>query len=100
VLRVGERHSWAPPNHGAGGYRWYGGVTGDVGAVRLTVDYAGAGEAAPVVPGPGRAQVVHVDGRAPGEASVVLVERRSWEDDSTAIAKQVVDVRVVAADNG
>jgi hypothetical protein len=53
-----------------------------------------------VVPGPGRAQVVHVDGRAPGEASVVLVERRSWEDDSTAIAKQVVDVRVVAADNG
>jgi predicted secreted protein len=98
VLQVGERRSWTLPVHGGGGYRWSFELTGDVTAVDATVLYAGD-EMATAIPGSSRAQVVTVEGLARGAASVVLVERRSWEDDSRAIAKQVVDVTVVSAED-
>jgi predicted secreted protein len=98
VLQVGERRSWTLPAHGGGGYRWSFDLTGDVTAVDVTVLYADH-EMATARPGASRAQAVTVEGLARGAASVVLVERRSWEDDSRAIAKQVVDVTVVSADD-
>ncbi|MGV8967760.1 MAG: protease inhibitor I42 family protein [Cellulomonas sp.] len=77
-LGSGEERRIVLPSHGGGGYRWEAAVDGD--SVEVSVDFE---EAFPRedLPAPVRsvAQVLLIVAVGPGDAAIVLQERRSWE---------------------
>jgi len=85
---VGDRKTFALPNHAGGGYRWTVDVSGE--SVTASLAYPETG------PTPGLTdrlgQVLQLSGIRAGEAVLALEERRSWEQGTPADA---VMVRVV-----
>lgn len=90
-LSPGDERRIALPSHGGGGYRWQVGVEGD--SVDVNVDFD---DALPLqdlpVPAQSVGQVLAIVAVRPGDATVLLQERRSWEE--VAAATRRIEVQV------
>jgi predicted secreted protein len=95
-LRLADERHLVLPAHGSGGYRWHCQVEGN--SVRARIDYEEAFETGkPSAPVRSVAQIVTIVAVQPGDAVVLLQERRSWE--TTAAATHQIDVQVRSSDD-
>jgi hypothetical protein len=79
-----------------GGFRWQHAVTGDAGAVEVTVRYSDA----PAAPGRWRDEIATIRGLRAGRAAVRFVQQRPWESagegvDTADPSDEVIEVTVL-----
>ena len=92
TLAVGETKRLPLPGGAHGGFRWTASVEAGEDVVEVATGFDEArGSAAD--PGPLADETVALTGRAPGRATVVLTQSRSWE--TTAIEERRLAVTVV-----
>jgi predicted secreted protein len=89
-LRVGEKTTIRLPGLATSGYRWTAHASGD--AVTVSTRPADPGRR---TPGANADEIVEIEGRRPGRATVTLEPRRSWEDRPEPYDRRVLDITVV-----
>lgn len=94
TLRRGERTSVRLPGLGTAGYEWTHRVEGDTGAVEVSISTAPAEEIAGRPPGTSIDEIATIHARGPGRATVILEQRRPWENKPAPQNRRVVEVTV------
>ena len=80
TLHHGERTSVRLPGLGTAGYQWTSQVEGDAGVVAVSMTTAAAEEIDGRGAGASVDDIAVLEARRPGRVTVVLEQRRSWED--------------------
>ena|SRR5689334_14142629 len=93
-LRPGERAEVRLPGLGTAGYRWTARVEGDPDVVDVSVVTAPAEEVAGQPPGVSVDEVATLEALRPGQATVYLELRRSWENKPRSQDERVIEVVV------
>jgi predicted secreted protein len=93
-LRPGERKSIRLPGLGTAGYRWTPGRPDAAGIVDVSVTTAPAGEIDGRPPGSSADELATIEGRRPGQATVILEQRRSWETKAAPHDRRVLHITV------
>jgi predicted secreted protein len=88
-LRVGEKTTIRLPGLGLSGYRWTAEVSGDAVTVSLR-----PAPRPPHPPGASAEEILEIEARRPGRATVLVEQRRSWENAPDAHDRRVVEVTV------
>jgi predicted secreted protein len=94
ALHLAERATIRLPGLSAGGYRWTHRIEGDADAVAVSVTPAPRDELDGRPPGAAVDELAEIVGRRPGRATVVLEQRRSWENKPEPQDQRVVSVTV------
>jgi len=94
TLRPGERTSVRLPGLGTAGYEWTHRTDGDAGAVEVSISTAPAEEIAGRPPGTSIDELATIQARRPGRATVILEQRRSWENKPDPQDRRVIEVTV------
>ena len=97
-LRVGEKTAIRLPGLGTAGYGWSAHVTGD--AVTVSVHLAPREGAEGLPPGANTDEILQLEARRPGSATVTLEQRRSWENTPRPQGRRVVEVTVTGVPTG
>jgi predicted secreted protein len=88
-LHVGETTTVRLAGRGTAGYRWTAVVSSD--AVSVSVSPAPGGRS---LPGSASDEIATIEARHPGEATVTLEQRRSWENRAEPVDRHVLKITV------
>jgi len=94
TLRPGERATVRLPGLGTVGYQWTSRMDGDSGAVQVSISTAPAEEIAGSPPGVSVDEIAVIEGRRPGRTTVILEQRRAWENKPEPRDRRIIDVVV------
>ncbi|MBO3745268.1 protease inhibitor I42 family protein [Streptosporangiaceae bacterium NEAU-GS5] len=93
-LRPGEHHEIRLPGRGAAGYVWSSHVGGDADVVAVSLHAAPFPADWPPQAGHSADEIATIEALKPGQATLVLEQRRPWEQESAALEHRDYDITV------
>lgn len=95
-IRSGQRKVLRLPGRGTAGYSWGCELDGDPDVVKVTIEPAPVSEIAGKPPGTSTDELITIEARRLGRATIRLTHRRAWEQAGRTLDERTVEVSVVS----